>query len=307
LEPEVQKKIVSDFVDKSILEKGVSGKAIPQSKIDLWKVSSGEVETLKEKTGLNLDGYTHKLENYGLQYALNGHSNTKIEERRGLIPITKDDLKNIPDVLKNYDNVEYSGKNQVGRDVIIYSKKVNGYIIYVEEIRAKNKELIPQTMYKKKSGNETMPKADLIQVSTPEATLPQGKIIQSGIENQENNIYSTEKTQKPAVLKTEIPIEKTSGIIVNRNYAKDRIEVTFNKTPSDEIINKLRANGFYWSEKEQKWIARHTEKRFNFANALAGEGKTGDTQGLRENIAEENKKSNKKRIPGRDNRKNNLE
>ena len=49
-----------------------------------------------------------------LNHIINRHGKT--ENYRNQIPITNDDIKNIPDVIYNADNVEYSGKNEKGLD-----------------------------------------------------------------------------------------------------------------------------------------------------------------------------------------------
>ncbi len=158
---------ISEFIDDAI-HKTISN----QAKMDLWEVDNREAQELKEKTGLNLQGYVHKLENYGLRHLWNRHSNEK-GKIKDAVSITEDDLLKIPHILANYDDVSLSpNKNGAGNEVLIYSKKYNDIIYYLEEIRSGKKELVPQTLYKNKSGNVSMlPKnpRDL----TSETFLPQ--------------------------------------------------------------------------------------------------------------------------------------
>lgn len=125
-------------------------------KIKIFKVSDKIAKEIKEKTNINVLNYTHVIDKYSIKHTFKNHSNINSELKRGLIPITLKDFERIPDVIKNFDEIKYGGKNKVGRDVIIYVKKLNGFIFYIEEIRSlKKKELVMQTMYvkPKKSSN----------------------------------------------------------------------------------------------------------------------------------------------------------
>lgn len=117
-------------------------------KMNVAKVTKSEAEIILGKTGLNLSGYTHVVDTYGVKHAMGEHSNLSKEKHRGLIPITISDFDRIPDIVENFDDVKFGGKNKAGRNVIVYIKRMNGYVFYVEEIRSqKHKEAVIQTMY----------------------------------------------------------------------------------------------------------------------------------------------------------------
>lgn len=100
---------------------------------------------------VDLSEFEHCVDNYGIKHALKEHGDNKREALRGQIAITENDFRNIPEILKDYDNISAS-KTRNGRDAIVYSKKMNdGSIVYVEEIRTGKKRLSLQTMYKRKS------------------------------------------------------------------------------------------------------------------------------------------------------------
>ena len=95
--------------------------------------------------------YRHTLDNNAIRHSLNNHG-AKREELRGQIPITRQDLLKIPDIVSNYDSLR-TDKNKRGQDLIIYSKQFeqdNTY--YVEEIRLGRHELAACSLYKRKKG-----------------------------------------------------------------------------------------------------------------------------------------------------------
>ena len=79
----------------------------------------------------------HHRDKSALNHIINRHSKT--ENYRNQIPVTKNDFKNIPDIIYNPDKVEYSGKNEQGKDVFKYTKTLeNGNIYYAEDSNTAN-------------------------------------------------------------------------------------------------------------------------------------------------------------------------
>lgn len=113
-------------------------------------VNQDEAIKLKESTGgLEFEGYHHTINNYGIRHALSGHGDSEIESERGQIAITKEDIQNIPQIINSYDKIELSEeKDSTGNDVLRYTKKINGEIYYLEEVRNKRHELTIKSMWK---------------------------------------------------------------------------------------------------------------------------------------------------------------
>jgi hypothetical protein len=104
----------------------------------------------------DLRNYKHNLDLYGVRHTFNRHGNEVSESKRGQIAITDSDIKRIPEIIYNYDKVEFSGKNKIGRETIIYTKQIeDGIIVYVEEIRSGRKRLTLNSMRKYKQGNHS--------------------------------------------------------------------------------------------------------------------------------------------------------
>ena len=120
-------------------------------KVDIGEVSD-KLKDEASKAGFDLSGYVHNIDVSGVRHAFLHHGDKKKEEKRGQIAITDDDIKKIPQIVKEYDTVDFGGTNSIGRDIIKYSKKFDdGTTFYVEEIRTGRKRLTIQTMYKNKS------------------------------------------------------------------------------------------------------------------------------------------------------------
>lgn len=136
---------------KSLVELTLSATSNEQIKFSMGNVAEKVAEIVKEITGLNVDGYECILDNFAIKHTILQHGNATKEEKRGQVAVTLDYFEKIPVVIKNPDRITDGGTTKIGRRVIVYEKQVNGVIMYVEEIRTKQKELAMLTMYLKKA------------------------------------------------------------------------------------------------------------------------------------------------------------
>jgi len=74
------------------------------------------------------------------------------EHREGQVPITKEDIENIPEYIRTADHISLEGKSRQGLNIIRYQKRVNGHVVVLEECRKKNKVLDFRTMWKYEAG-----------------------------------------------------------------------------------------------------------------------------------------------------------
>ena len=107
------------------------------------------MKVLKAKTDIDLTGYTRVIDKSGINHTIKNHGNEKKEQSRGQIAITNEDFELIPEIIKS-ENVIYSGKNDLGKDCLLYEAHIGSLIFYIEEIRTGRKQLCLQTMYKRK-------------------------------------------------------------------------------------------------------------------------------------------------------------
>lgn len=117
---------------------------------EIGELSEKEIQQIKEAIGFDLSGYTRTMYSYGVNHAIKKHGNPKTEESRGQVAITEEDFELIPQIVANPDSIEFGEKNDLGDDLIKYSKIIGNQLFYVEEIRNGRKEVVLQTLYKRK-------------------------------------------------------------------------------------------------------------------------------------------------------------
>lgn len=137
-------------IKKDIKEKLIKiQKSKENIKIDFGILSKKEIDLVKAKTGINLDGYRRILDSSSIKHVIKNHGNKEVEEKRGQIAVVEDDFLKIPEIADT-NNVIFEGVNKRGLRVLLYMKKIKGVYYFYQEIRTKRKELAMLTMYKKK-------------------------------------------------------------------------------------------------------------------------------------------------------------
>lgn len=174
-----------------LYEQTLASKPVGKAGVVYRSVSPEEAAALKKVTGLDLAGYRHTLDNYSINHIHKQHGNPAKEAARGQLPVTKEDVQRIPEIITTADRVSLQGKTKIGRPVIVYEKRFNGWVYFVEEQRTGKKELAAVTLYKKRP-------------AVPRATGPGGG---SGVAHTSetfrrstSNIASTDGTNKAAVM-----------------------------------------------------------------------------------------------------------
>jgi len=198
---------------ESLYGRTVSKVSNALDKIIIGAVSDENAQSVKDATGIEISGLKRTIDNYAIKHILKNHGDAKKEEARGNIAVTKEDILKIPSIVSSPDAVITAGKTQIGRDAVVYKKRVNGTTYYIEEIRTGKDELSTTTMYKKKSGTST---AENTSSYTPEAlpapldpNIPQS---QGNVNVEQSVSVSPEPNAapaKPATLKTILPIDKS--------------------------------------------------------------------------------------------------
>lgn len=108
-----------------------------------------------KKQGLDLTGYKHNIDVYGIKHSFKNHSDKEKENNRGQIPITDEDIKKAKEYVYSYDNSSFGEKNDQGRDIIkLWKQMPDGYVLYIEEVRTGKHTLTLNSMrkYKNKIG-----------------------------------------------------------------------------------------------------------------------------------------------------------
>ena len=132
----------------------LSDKTNRKAEIKYATVGPQEAARLKRDTGLDVEGFEHSIDNYAIRHIHKNHGDPTAEEARGQIAITKDDISKIPEIVESPDSI-IPLKTDSGRDGIGYTKKVNGHVFYVEEVRTKRNQLATVSMRIFKAGGST--------------------------------------------------------------------------------------------------------------------------------------------------------
>lgn len=182
----------------------------------LRKISDTEADFLLKKTGLDLKGYSHSIDNYSILHILKKHGSKK-ELQRGQIPVTIKDIQNFPTIVSDYDDVKYAGKSKIGRDTIRFEKNIGDNLVLVfEEMRIGKKLLALSTMYIQKRKKLT---SNANASSNTSETLSTSSDFQESAntpENQENNsrlkaLLRQERSENPDIRWREVSETKRAA------------------------------------------------------------------------------------------------
>ena len=230
----------------------------------LRKISDTEADFLLKKTGLDLKGYSHSIDNYSILHILKKHGSEK-ELQRGQIPVTIKDIQNFPTIVSDYDDVKYAGKSKIGRDTIRFEKNIGDNLVLVfEEMRIGKKLLALSTMYIQKRKKLT---SNANASSNTSETLSTSSDFQESAntpENQENNsrlkaLLRQERSENPVIWAS---IVLAREILLGRAITNAKIDKVL---PPDKFDGTKRQ----YALDRAKHIAEHCKAtQENYANRL---------------------------------------
>lgn len=154
---------VRGFVERARADPGVT------ERLDIGPVENAQ--QVREATGLDLTGYTRMIDGSGVRHALRAHGDPTAEQSRGQEPITDDDLAWIPEVVTKPDRIQAGPNTRGGLKSVVYEKRVNGQILYVEELREGKRRAVLKTMWKRPGAVAALPSEEGRSLHTSE-TLP---------------------------------------------------------------------------------------------------------------------------------------
>ncbi len=156
-------------------------------KIYFGKIPDATAQMVLDKTGVDVSGHNIALKGYEIRkILLTSHGDEEAEATRGQEPITTDDLKNIPSVITNPDDVNLSEKEYEGKPALLFEKTIDGKNYVVAYVSRKHHDIAIQTMYKKRS-LATAENADALS-PTPETT---SSTASNNIISQDNDIVNS--------------------------------------------------------------------------------------------------------------------
>lgn len=211
---------VNNFISESIKKKNM------HQEMFLRTVSKDEAQRIKDKTGYDVHGYSHYLNSDDLRHILNQHG-TGAEKQNDQIPLTTDDLKNIPDILNHPQKITKGNPTKrEGLPTVRFIKPdSSGTYVIVEAIHSKDKKLVVKTMWKKIVARHRASNSDPLHTSTSAVNaIPPGGNQTSSI----NSIVS----QGQKDVKSDIKYSADAISSKNDNFIQEKEEQKFAKFKS---------------------------------------------------------------------------
>ena len=143
--------------------------------LDYSKANQRLIEDLKP--WVDVSGFMHSLRDNDIRHIRNSHGEGTNEK----YPVTIEDIKRIPDIVENYDDVLYvkNGKKQG----LYYVKSHNGTTYYLEAIKSNDRD-----------GKNRLINKQMIKVST--GTIPDIAGLKDAIENKWGPLHTTDDAAK---------------------------------------------------------------------------------------------------------------
>lgn len=125
----------------------LSGSAQGFHAVRLGDVKPEVAARIKASTGLDVEGYHHRLDADAIRHIRNQHGPGN-EDDPALVPVTDDDILKARAILEAPDAVA-KGDDRPGRPTLIfYMKDLGDEFVIIEEVRTGRRELAVTTIYK---------------------------------------------------------------------------------------------------------------------------------------------------------------
>ena len=248
--------------EKDVLTFIETAKKIPNNlKLYFGKISNNTSEKIRNTLGIRTDNYNISLRANTIKHILKEHGNAKTEALRGQLPITANDILNIPYIINNYDNLKNSGVSEKNKPSITFEKNIDGNTVVVTYISDKHHNLEVQTMYKFKnnkgaSATGTNATNALVTTSktdsgtkTPNTSVAQnGKYVKDDgvramkknntIDNLMKDIISNEKNNFKSNIQIDTRVQKGTTGKDERHFRLERIYKINEASPDGGTGNK---------------------------------------------------------------------
>lgn len=125
--------------------------------------------------GLDIAGFSHAIDSSAVRHVIKKHGDEKTEQARGQVAVTEADFELIPDVVAGPDKVLFGTKNRLGKEQVVYLKKLpDGSTLYLEEVRTGRRELAAVSLRKYPA---TMNAESILSTLDPNAQGDGGSLI----------------------------------------------------------------------------------------------------------------------------------
>lgn len=118
--------------------------------LELGVVPHFKAQHINEKTAVRTNLSKKIISSHQIKHVFESHGDAIKEAERGQRGIVKADFEHIPGILSDYDDVCYGGKNQKGKDSLVFIKKIKGWyyhVVMASSGKADGSKLFFNTMY----------------------------------------------------------------------------------------------------------------------------------------------------------------
>ena len=186
-------------------------------------VSPELASLIKEKTGVEVEGYNCSLSSYEIRKILKDHGNEETERPRGQRAITPDDFLNMPEVIQSPDNISLSPTKYEGKDAVMFEGQFDtGKMTVVAVVSDKHLDLFIRTAYVGvKKGNLATPIDEQASINTPEAS--RGTVSDNTISQPESKVNTKTSNSQTSEKKSDTKTPKMGkGKTADAVYEKGR-------------------------------------------------------------------------------------
>lgn len=114
---------------------------------DFATVSDTTARIVKDEAGLDISGWKHSIGEADIRHILKHHGNDNAERKRGQRAITREDIERLPEILGNFDDMQYSGTNEVGNETFLVKKQIGDEMYCAQEARTGRKKMVVKSMW----------------------------------------------------------------------------------------------------------------------------------------------------------------
>ncbi len=134
-------KSVQEFIDAARSDKS------NHKKMYMGMIDAKAARMVKEKTGVDVNGYNLAVGADEIRKIDTDHGSEDKEKKRGQRAITDDDIKTLPRIIAEADDVDRDPDGYRGNELLKFMKTMNGKTTAVAYVSVKHHDLRLQTMY----------------------------------------------------------------------------------------------------------------------------------------------------------------
>lgn len=131
----------------NLFQAAVSGREGNAVYSDFAIVSETTARIVKDEAGLNISGWRHSIGEADIRHILKHHGNDNAERKRGQRAVTRQDIERLPEILSNFDDMQYSGTNEVGNETFLVKKQIGDEMYCAQEVWTGRKKMVVKSMW----------------------------------------------------------------------------------------------------------------------------------------------------------------